>query len=474
MRLAGFVTLAIVASGHTQPVPRGGANMAPIDYARTHEFRRMFNPMSASWLPAISRPSSAGRWLLALFAVISLSSHAQFAPKVYAAGPKRGDVVDADSAAPLAGVVIVARWEWLEFRWSHSGGSYDNNGQSVHLGEATSDNAGRFRIPAWGPVTKVRGMMDSQAPLLLAFKPGYEPLVHDIGDSKGTTLRLKKFAGEPKAYAKLVAAFQGSLRWDWEENSEGFPTMVSALHRERVRLGSEGAVIRGADRMPGRSGEGKLIDVETLKSGTGGVAWVEWTMRRVEGGADRRKVVQAVGSRFQPNAVFYVSPWRLPGPRVRGWEIDTAVKPLVRIYPHGGERSAAVRWEEKGGAISVRRTPDTRAARVAELRKWRNDIDAELAKGDRVESMELLQPLLDSFDDQCRALTPDLHKELCFDPGSDVGRAIYASTHRTERIEEGENGLRIVTRTPAPEPTPAPAGPPPIRGVKGFSIEPSK
>ena len=383
----------------------------------------------------------------------------------YASAGTSGRVVDADNGQPIEGAIVVARWEWLEFRRSRGGGVYVHDGSTVHTGETVSDRAGRWSIGPWGPVVRVGGMMDD-APVVLAFKPGYEPSQLGKGSE---ALALKRATGDPKAYAKLVQAFQGKLAWLSDPRGTAIPRTVQALHRLKVSLGADGDPILGAHRMPGRDGKGTVVDSDGKT--ISGVAWVEWPMRRVDGTPGTRRVVQTISPvSTSYSEAFYVSPWRLPGPAVAGWEIDSTVNPKVRVYPWRARRSEDVKWDEAGRTIRVQRLGDSRNALLAELRQRRHDIDAQLGLGDRAEALLLMQALLDQFDSQCRSLTPDLQAGLCYDPESDVGRTVYAARHRKERVEEAEGGLRIITRTPDPEPPPP--TPPAVRRVQGFSIEP--
>ena len=160
-----------------------------------------------------------------------------------------------------------------------------------------------------------------------------------------------------------------------------------------------------------------------------------------------------------------MSPWILPGPQVAGWEIDPSVMPMVRAYVPGYQRSADVRWEEKGETLYVTKLDGSRDAALANLHSRRKEIDAQLAQGDRAEALVLQEAMFRSFQFQCGTLTPDLQAELCFDADSDVARAIHAANHRG-----------VVEQRPATPPQQAQAvtsRPQPLMPVKGFTIEPT-
>jgi hypothetical protein len=415
--------------------------------------------------------------------LLACSAQAQLIPTPYASARTSGKVVDADSGQPIEGAVVLARWEWLNYTPPafHSSGGYANAGHVVHAGESVTGRDGGYAIPAWGPAIRAGGKMEDGAPDLLAFKTGYEPLHRITQPRDDGLIRLKKSAGDAKAYAQRIAEFQGRMHWLQSEDWALEGAMVLALHREKARLGVDGDAILGAHRMPNRAGKGTIVDAATRKEGPGGVIWVEWTMRRSDGGAGTRRVVQTLRPPgYGAGSTFFVSPWRLPGPSVAGWVIDPTVKPTVRVYPYGAKRSAAVTWVEEGGTVTVEKLDQTKEALLAELQARRRDIDGQIATGNRAEALVLLGPLLDQLDHDCRRLTPDLQANLCFDPASDVGRAIVAArTQSIDRVEEGENGLKIVTRvqaagggTAAAAVASTPGAPQAARRVGGFTIEP--
>jgi hypothetical protein len=62
----------------------------------------------------------------------------------------RAQVVDAGSGAPLEGVIVVARWEWLSYRPTPHGSLCVNGGDVLRSSETLTDRSGRFEIPG-GP-----------------------------------------------------------------------------------------------------------------------------------------------------------------------------------------------------------------------------------------------------------------------------------------------------------------------------------
>jgi hypothetical protein len=411
-------------------------------------------------------------WLLFVFAL----SPAAAEPVAHLGREIRGEVVDEETGAPLEGVVIVARWEWLEFRSSVHGTSYRNEGNALHVAEAVTGRDGKFVLAAWGPKERASGRLDDHYdPKLSVFKSGYVALELRNRSLKSETLKLRKSAASPRESAGQIQRFQHGLWWQHESDHwKSMPRMILALHREKRHLGEDGRSILGADTLYGRSGRGELRDAQTNKAVQNAVIQVAWTLRQ-EGGTQARRFVDQRRSGVEgDSAGFYVSPWRLPGPQAPGWEVAYDAPPLVRVYAPGYRKSADARWDEKGGTILLEKVPDTKDAVLGELRAWREDAQAALAAAaDRREALAGQQHLLRHLSDQCRTLTVDARDGICLRPDSDVERYVEqlrpaaAVVHGAAARQAGSSfGIGIAV--------PPSSAPRPRSAVGGFSIEPVK
>ena len=391
----------------------------------------------------------------------------------------RGRVVD-EAGAPVPGAVVVARWNLLFYVAKFEGSGWYPNGDALHVGEAVTDRDGRYAIAAWGPKARPNARLQENAPTFHVFKGGYEP-------STGRTpnVSLRRAAAEDTAYAERVRSFQeGPLAWYFPGgNWKSMPRMVAAVQAEKVRLGATAKAMRGPNTIPGRSGEGRIIDAQTKQAVRTGVIAVAWTLKRIDGAPGSRRFVHArrIGT-DQPDVEFYVSPYRLPGPRLpAGWEINPDVPPDLTIYSVGYRPQRVARWSEAGGIVTIERMPEAREGTLAYLRAVRADLDRELAAGDREIALEGERVLLSDFGYECAKLVPELRRGLCYEAGSEMDRYIEASRRNPVMLVERWDGIeeiRVVARPAAAPQAHAVAAqgyyPPQRIPVSGFSIEPVK
>jgi len=106
------------------------------------------------------------RALLALlFTVASLVAWSEPAA---AAGPWRGQVIDAETGKPLEGVVVLAQWDKL------SPGAIHAAREFYDVDEVVTDADGRFAIPERRVLT-ANPFVSLDGPILHMFKPGFGP-----------------------------------------------------------------------------------------------------------------------------------------------------------------------------------------------------------------------------------------------------------------------------------------------------------
>jgi hypothetical protein len=101
--------------------------------------------------------------LAALFSVVALSLGVGSA---HAAGPWKGQIVDAETGQPLSGVVILAAW------WLRSPGVVHERREFHEAHEVVTDSDGRFVVPAVTTLT-LNPFARIQGPDLKIFKGGY-------------------------------------------------------------------------------------------------------------------------------------------------------------------------------------------------------------------------------------------------------------------------------------------------------------
>jgi hypothetical protein len=201
---------------------------------------------------------------LGALAGISVGACASF----HSAQEIRGNVADAETGAPLNGVIVVAQWEPY----------YQGNGHApghrgvVHIHETVTNKHGQFVIPSWGPKPlPVGAIMKEADPALRFFKPGYMPFgavnsifmdprarraPPGISEWNGKVVTLSKSSGSVEAYADRLGVLSRGLV-DPQDNWKSFPKMAHALWQEEKRLPS-GTF--------GRFGRLSPIDVDSLSA----------------------------------------------------------------------------------------------------------------------------------------------------------------------------------------------------------------
>ena len=181
-----------------------------------------------------------------------------------------GTIVDAQTNAPLSGVVVTASWSVTGW---HSEDVFK-------VAEAVTDTHGAYTLPGWGPSLRP-GKLGYDQPVVRFFKPGYVPLVifnrrpyhpglegdrkhmikktewlpngqkitrlyepevHQVRfGKKKHTFMLEPFVGTDEAYRKLVRdEYVGSLGWipsgrrcEWKQ----LPITFTTLHKLSLKLG---------------------------------------------------------------------------------------------------------------------------------------------------------------------------------------------------------------------------------------------
>jgi len=213
---------------------------------------KLRNPLQGlvrNWRPAL---------LLALFAAIV---HSQLASAHYFSPQMEATVIDPDGK-PVAGAIVLVSWDLHKALTNYPLGQ-------LMVAEAVTDGAGRFRIPAWGPLTPPEGNMNGSQPTVHIFRRGFIPLIVDNSDDpmKGSpgsvihfrfqdqNLTLTPYKGEPAAYERSLQMLLYGLEGIYQRGQGGtcrWKTayrMLLALEEVKAELEIHGAgsTLRQAD-----------------------------------------------------------------------------------------------------------------------------------------------------------------------------------------------------------------------------------
>jgi hypothetical protein len=120
-------------------------------------------------------------------------------------------VMDAETGTPVDNANVIAAWQLMS-------GFEGQPRHYVMVMEAVTDKDGRFHFPAWGPkATSDPGQIESAAPVLIIFKPGYrltggsnirklpDPDLHMTSIWNGKVFKLERFLGTNNDYAEYLS-----------------------------------------------------------------------------------------------------------------------------------------------------------------------------------------------------------------------------------------------------------------------------
>lgn len=205
------------------------------------------------------------KWFLALLAIL-LPLWVIGGTPIYFAKDIRGQVVDADTGAPLEGVIVVARWILFWIGPGHGG-----HGGALNTIEVVTDIEGRYHIPDWGPRPRPPfSFLDYRDPELRFFKSSYYPESventplsekhrnrNTVRSSEwdGKVIKLRPFKGDWFDYGF------NKLGGFWGESGDCLrecPRLVLALDAESKRIKAQA---------PSEPFIPWVVDIETFSAG---------------------------------------------------------------------------------------------------------------------------------------------------------------------------------------------------------------
>ena len=105
-------------------------------------------------------------WIAALIVLALATAGAWLLWPTPPSGPWRAQIVDAETAQPVEGVIVLAIWDKLSIGWPHPDRSF------YDLDEVVSNADGRIVIPARVKAGR-RPLETLRGPMIRMFKPGY-------------------------------------------------------------------------------------------------------------------------------------------------------------------------------------------------------------------------------------------------------------------------------------------------------------
>jgi hypothetical protein len=187
-----------------------------------------------------------GSWLVlgALWLADSLAPS-----KPYTAPTIEGQVVDATDKRPLAGVLIVARWEEGRRNLEDHPGE-PGTGHAIQVVEVATKDDGSFVMPGWGP-RDIGGRMEVDVSFLF-LQPGYEAWVMHTYGVQYVELR-RGTLNYATVYNELNPTFraEGCL---WQKAPRTVDVLLAESKDERRNYDPRGWVQEGIKRAEDRYG----------------------------------------------------------------------------------------------------------------------------------------------------------------------------------------------------------------------------
>jgi hypothetical protein len=161
----------------------------------------------------------------------------------------RGRVIDAETKLPLAGVNVLAEWEFAYSLPIHGGGTQD-----IELLETVTNDEGWFELPSWGPKSTPSGvpMHAKLSGALTLFKSNYRWMVKALNkpgekinsistgrDSGNLIIEMERFSEPRDKYAIYTGLIISGLNYP-ECTFKKIPRMLIALDQEAKQLDAEG------------------------------------------------------------------------------------------------------------------------------------------------------------------------------------------------------------------------------------------
>ena len=151
----------------------------------------------------------------------------------FTGGPVSGRVLDVETRKPVAGAIVVVRWE------GSISSLVDSQSTCFHVETVTSDSEGIYQIPRWWQSPKLR-LMFGGAAVAEAYKPGFESAHANENESNASpaNVYLKSFAGTNAERFAYISerVFSGMNCLDAGDSQRNLFALFGAAFQEAKRL----------------------------------------------------------------------------------------------------------------------------------------------------------------------------------------------------------------------------------------------
>jgi len=119
-------------------------------------------------VPGIQTASRFLNWFTVVLALVVVSIQPAAGMGVYRSSRIEGAIIDANTQAPIEGVIVTASWIQI--------GATGHGEFTLKVSETETNTLGEYALPAWGPRFYANQLRRDQ-PVIRFFKPGYVPLI---------------------------------------------------------------------------------------------------------------------------------------------------------------------------------------------------------------------------------------------------------------------------------------------------------
>jgi hypothetical protein len=169
--------------------------------------------------------TSPARLIVPALALLALSACDLLGEPVASGKAVDGQVLEASTGKPLSGAIVVATWSGIVGSLAHS------QGVCFHVESTTTDEQGRYHIPAWEKRSRF-ARAKHKVVTVIAFKPGYS----FVDRTGANTVQLERFSGTREERLGYLLHASGLVGCYSASNEKPLISIYKSLYDEAKRI----------------------------------------------------------------------------------------------------------------------------------------------------------------------------------------------------------------------------------------------